>query len=134
MDLVALYTGTKLVHVICVVLSGSLFAARGLWVMVTQRVLWTWLRVLPHLIDTLLLASGLTLAFLIQQYPFVNSGWLTAKVVALLVYIALGTVVFRGGYARVGQAVSGLAAVLVFAYIVSVAINKQPGGFFAIWS
>jgi len=87
------------------------------------------LRVLPHVIDTLLLASGLTLAFLIHQYPFVNSAWLTAKVIGLVVYIALGVMVFRGAQGRLGRALNGIAALLVFVYIISVALTKQPSGF-----
>ncbi|MGB7756097.1 MAG: SirB2 family protein [Salinisphaera sp.] len=124
------YDAIKTIHVTCVALSGSLFAARALWVLLSGRALWHWLRVLPHLIDTLLLASGLTLAFLIHQYPFLNSDWLTTKVIGLIVYIALGVAVFRGQHSRAGRALTGLMALTVFAYIVSVAISKQPAGFF----
>jgi len=129
MEIAAFYTATKLIHMGCVGLSGGLFAARGLWVLATQRGLWRPLRVLPHVIDTLLLASGLTLAFLIHQYPFVNSAWLTAKVIGLVVYIALGVMVFRGAQGRLGRALNGIAALLVFVYIISVALTKQPSGF-----
>lgn len=133
MDIGDFYNATKVVHIACVVFSGGLFAGRGLWVVTTRRALWHWLRVVPHMIDTLLLASGLTLAFLIHQYPFFNSGWLTAKVVGLLVYIALGVMVFRGFHGRAERALTGLAALLVFAYIISVAGSKQPAGFLAAW-
>ncbi|AWN15745.1 SirB2 family protein [Salinisphaera sp. LB1] len=126
----AYYDAIKTVHVTCVALSGSLFASRALWVLLSKRALWRWLRVLPHLIDTLLLASGLTLAFLIHQYPFLNSDWLTAKVIGLIVYIALGVAVFRGRQTGT-RAVTGLMALIVFAYIVSVAFSKQPAGFLA---
>ncbi|MES1954205.1 SirB2 family protein [Salinisphaera hydrothermalis] len=125
------YGEIKTVHVTCVALSGSLFASRALWVLLSQRALWRGLRVLPHLIDTLLLASGLTLAFLIHQYPFLNSDWLTAKVIGLIVYIALGVAVFRTPYNRAGRAVIGLLALTVFVYIVGVAFSKQPAGFLA---
>jgi|GEM_PF-4445415 len=53
------------------------------------------LHVVPHLIDTLLFASGLTLAFLIRQYPFVNSDCLTATDIGLIGHIAPGVTVFR---------------------------------------
>jgi len=134
MDIVAFYSATKLVHMTCVALSGSLFAGRGLWMIATRRGLWHWLRVAPHLIDTLLLASGFTLALLIHQYPFVNSDWLTAKMFGLIVYIGLGMMMFRGAHSRCGRALTGLIALLVFAYIVSVAISKQPAGFVAALS
>lgn len=129
MDIASFYTGIKLTHMACVALSGSLFAVRALWVVVSRRGLWRALRVIPHVIDTLLLVSGLTLAFLIHQYPFVNSLWLSAKVIGLVIYIALGVMVFRGAQGRLGRALNGFAALLVFAYIISVAVSKQPAGF-----
>lgn len=131
MDIGGLYSTTKIIHMTCVGISGSLFAGRGLWIITTRRGLWRWLRIVPHAIDTLLLTSGLTLAFIIHQYPFFNSGWLTAKVIGLLIYIALGVLLFRGARGRAERAFTGLAALLVFAYIISVAISKQPAGLLA---
>lgn len=131
MSLAAHYLDIKHVHLTCVALSVTLFAVRGVWIVGIGGRLWRWLHVVPHIVDTLLLASGLTLAFLIHQYPFVNSGWLTAKVIGLIAYIALGIVVFRGPDSRVERGMAGVSALIVFAYIVSVAISKQPAGFFA---
>lgn len=129
MHLAAYFLQIRTVHVVCVAASISLFVVRGAWVLLSGRGLWRWLRVAPHIVDTLLLASGLTLAFLIQQYPFFNSDWLTAKVVGLIAYIALGVVLFRGPRSTIVRATAGLMALLVFAYIVSVAVSKQPAGF-----
>ncbi|HET7371640.1 MAG TPA: SirB2 family protein [Gammaproteobacteria bacterium] len=126
-----LYSSIKLFHMTCVGLSVSLFAARGIWVLATGRGLWRPLKVVPHIIDTLLLASGITLAFYIRQFPFVNSDWLTAKIVGLIAYIALGVWVFRGRQSRGARWVVWTAAVTVFGYIVSVAVTKQPAGFLA---
>jgi uncharacterized membrane protein SirB2 len=123
------YATIKIIHVTCVSVSVSLFAARGIWILASGRKLWWWLRVVPHFIDTLLLASGLTLAFLIRQYPFVNSDWLTAKVVGLVAYILLGVLVFRGHRSRAAGWAIWAIAILVFGYIVSVALTKQPVGF-----
>lgn len=125
------YGAIKTLHVSCVALSIGLFAGRSVWVLLSARALWRWLRVIPHVIDTLLLASGLSLAFLLHQYPFLNSDWLTAKVIGLIVYVALGVAVFRGHQSRPARALTGLMAVLVFIYIVSVAFSKQPAGFLA---
>ncbi len=126
------YLTIKAIHMSCVALSLGLFASRGAWVLASGRPLWRWLRVLPHVVDTLLLASGLTLAYVIGQYPFVNSGWLTAKVVGLFVYIGLGVMVFRGRFARPSRWALWAAALAVFAYIVSVAVTKRPEGFM-VW-
>ncbi|WP_111748468.1 SirB2 family protein [Salinisphaera orenii] len=129
MDIGTVYTATKTMHVACVGLSGGLFAGRAGWVIATRRGLWRWLKVVPHCVDTVLLASGLTLAFLIHQYPFAGSDWLTAKVIGLFAYIALGVMVFRGSRQQSLRMLFSLAALLVFAYIVSVAVTKQPAGF-----
>ncbi|HET7308454.1 MAG TPA: SirB2 family protein [Gammaproteobacteria bacterium] len=124
-----IYTSVKLIHMTCVGISVSLFAARGVWVLASGRRLWRWLRVVPHFIDTLLLASGLTLAFLIRQFPFVNSDWLTAKIIGLIAYIILGMLVFRGSRSRATRWTIWAMALIVFGYIVSVAITKEPTGF-----
>ena len=55
-----------------------------------------WLRVIPHVVDTLLLAAGLALALIIREQPFGNS-WLTAKLPALIAYVAAGLVAVRRG-------------------------------------
>jgi uncharacterized membrane protein SirB2 len=125
-----MYSWIKLVHIACVGLSFSLFFTRGLWLLLRPaRPLWRWLRIAPHMVDTALLASGLTLAFFIRQYPFVNSDWLTAKVIGLIVYITLGVIAFRGLRLRAGRWLVWVMALLVFGYIVSVALSKQPAGF-----
>ncbi|HET8551079.1 MAG TPA: SirB2 family protein [Gammaproteobacteria bacterium] len=124
------YGWIKAFHMSCVALSVSLFAGRGIWILSQPRPLWRWLRVVPHIVDTLLLASGLTLAFLIRQYPFVNSGWLTAKVFGLIAYIILGVVVFRGARLKSARWLVWATALIVFGYIVSVAVTKQSTGIF----
>lgn len=129
MDIGTFYSGTKIVHITCVAISGTLFTARGAWIIVTRRRLWRWLRIAPHFIDTVLLASGLTLAFIIHQYPFYNSDWLTAKVVGLIVYILLGVLMFRGARSRGWQVATGVFALVTFAYIISVAWTMRPMGF-----
>lgn len=129
MDSTTLYITIKTIHVSCVATSIALLIGRASWQLIYGRRLWWWLRVMPHVIDTLLLASGLTLAFLIHQYPFVNSDWLSAKVYGLVMYIALGLMIFRGPDSRTVRALASLGALLVFGYIVSVAITRQPSGF-----
>lgn len=127
-----MYGWIKLVHVTCISLSFSLFFARGLWGFAgPPRPLWRWLRITPHVVDTLLLASGLTLAFFIRQFPFVNSAWLTVKVLGLIAYIALGMVALHSPYSGSVRWAAWLAALAVFGYIVSVAVTKQPAGFLA---
>jgi uncharacterized membrane protein SirB2 len=82
----------------------------------------------PHVIDTLFLASGLTLAWTIAQYPFLT-GWLTAKVSGLLAYILLGMTAMSGRISRRARAIAFFTALLSYAWILSVAMLKSPWGF-----
>nr|WP_162062150.1 SirB2 family protein [Undibacterium sp. KW1] len=119
------YLAIKHLHLTCVGLSGSLFLLRGIWKMRDSAMLdKRWVKVLPHVIDTLLLASALTLAVLSGQYPF-QQNWLTAKLFALILYIVLGTVALKRGKTPAIRTAAFIAAVLVFAYIISVALSKQ---------
>lgn len=83
------------------------------------------LHILPHLVDTVLLISALLLAWYINQYPFVH-GWLTAKIIALPVYIALGSIALKHGRTRRSRTVAWFLALATFGYIVLVATTKQP--------
>lgn len=131
MDIMTQYGAIKVLHLICIVATITLFVARGIWVTVAGRSLGRAMRIIPHIVDTLLLASGLALAFMIHQYPFYNSGWLTAKVMGLIAYIGLGVMVFRGPDQGPWRSLSGGLAILVFGYIFSVALTKTPAGFLA---
>lgn len=116
----------KLIHVTCVVTSYALFALRGMWMLRESPLLGQrWIRVVPHLVDTALLASAIVMAAAIRQYPFV-ADWLTAKVVALICYIALGMVALRFGRTRRVRVAAWLAAQAVFFYIVAVAVTRDP--------
>ncbi|MFZ6676720.1 SirB2 family protein [Undibacterium sp. Tian12W] len=119
------YLAVKHLHLTCVGLSGSLFLLRAIWKMRGSAMLdKRWVKVLPHVIDTLLLASALTLAVLSGQYPF-QQNWLTAKLFALILYIVLGTVALKRGKTPAIRTAAFIAAILVFAYIISVALSKQ---------
>ena len=119
------YLLLKLTHVICVALSYAGFALRGIWMMRDSRLLERrWVRVLPHVVDTLLLASAIALAVLLKQYPLVEP-WLTAKVVALLLYIGLGMVALSYGSTRRLRIGAWIMAQAVFLYIVGVALTRN---------
>ena len=87
------YLSLKHVHMGCAAASGALFLLRGAWMLRASPALQQrWVKILPHLIDTALLASAIALK--------------------------------RGKTPAVrGAAFAG--AVLVFAYIVAVAVSKQ---------
>lgn len=129
--MIEFYPQVKFIHILCVILSGSLFAARGLLMLArspsTNHLL---LRRLSWTIDTTLLVAALILITLLHQYPFVQA-WLTVKVVFLVVYIVLGVFALKRGRTRAARLGFYLAALLVFAFIVSVAIAHNPWGVFA---
>lgn len=124
------YFTVKTIHQTSVALSFVGFAARGAGALAGA----TWVRsrlakTLPHVIDSVLLLSAIALAWQLQANP-ASTPWLLAKVVGLLVYIALGVVALRAGVSRPLRAVAWVGALITFGYIVSVAISKNPAGFF----
>lgn len=114
------------VHVSTAVISLSLFVLRGWWLLRDPAVLENkWLRVAPHGNDTLLLASAIGLAVLTRQYPGTDP-WLTAKVLGLLLYIGLGVTAFRVARRPAARATVWIGALVVFSYIVLVAVTRDP--------
>lgn len=119
------YQLLKHIHVSAVVLSGAFFLLRYFWMLLSPRLLeQRWVRILPHCIDTVLLLSAIGLAVTLQQYP-VSHAWLSAKVLALLAYIVLGSVALKRGKTRRTRALAGIAALLSFAYIVATAFSHR---------
>ncbi len=131
MSVATLYVVLKALHVGSVAVTLGLFVLRAGWmVFAPARLERRWVRVLPHCIDTVLLLSAVGLVLLLGQYPGIQP-WLTAKVVALLVYIVLGTIGLKRGPTKTIRIAACIAALLVFAYIVSVALSHNPYGLFA---
>ena len=121
-----MYATLKAVHVTCVIASGAGFIARGLLSMRGAPWLRTrFVRIAPHVVDTLLLASAITMVVLARLAP-TQQPWLLTKIVALLGYIVLGSIALRYGRTGTQRALAFAAALLVFAYIVAVAITRSP--------
>jgi uncharacterized membrane protein SirB2 len=119
------YAAVRLLHMSCAALSVSLFAARGaLQLHGTDWRQWRWLRIAPHLNDTVLLGAALTLAVSSGQYPLAQ-GWLTAKVAGLVVYVVLGSRALRPTATRRQRALAFAGALASVAYIVAVAVTRS---------
>lgn len=130
----AYYLQIRGIHVAAVILSGSLFALRGLLMLLrSPLVRHAALRYLSYAIDSVLLAAALMLVAILHQYPFVQA-WLTVKVALLAAYIVLGTLALKRGRTRRVQVACYFAALAVFAFIVSVARTHSPLGAFALLS
>ena len=120
------YVTIKMIHLGSMLLSISGFILRGYWMLIDSPLLQTKpAKILPHIIDTLLLASALLMVYMSAQYPFVQS-WLTVKVIALIAYIVLGTIALKRGKTRQVRIIAWILSVLVFAYIVLVALTRSP--------
>jgi len=115
-------------HVGCVILSGSLFSIRAVLRIANNPLAnHRALRILSYLIDTTLLIAAILLTLILHQYPFVNS-WLTAKVLLLVLYIAVGTVALKRARTAVGRALAMGVALAIFGYIIGVAVRHDPAG------
>lgn len=116
----------KFTHIACVALSYALFVLRGIWMLRDRPSLHArWMKFAPHTVDTVLLASAVTLAWQLGLSPL-STPWLAAKIAALLLYIALGTVALRYGRIRHIRLSAWLMAQMVFFYMVSAAVTHDP--------
>ena len=129
--MIEFYPQIKSVHIAAVMASGLLFFLRGAslhagmqWAMASP------VRYLSYAIDTTLLTAALMLATMLHQYPFVH-GWLTVKVLLLVVYIVLGTFALKRGATKTIRIACWVAALIVYAFIISVARAHNPIGIFA---
>ena len=121
-----MYFTLKNIHVASVALSYLLFFVRGVWMMRGSPLLMhRAVKIVPHVVDTVLLLSAIALAVMIRQYPF-SAPWLTAKVIGLVAYIALGMLALRRAPTKRARVIAWVAAQMVCLYIVAVAITKTP--------
>ena len=120
------YLLLKHAHMTFAAISAALFLVRGVWMLadspMRER---AWVKSLPHMVDSLLLATAIALAWWSGQSP-TTSAWLAAKVGALIAYILLGSVALKYGKTRLIRGAAFVAALACFGYIVATAITKNP--------
>jgi uncharacterized membrane protein SirB2 len=115
------FVPVKWTHVGAVIITATFFIVRGIWMLQESALLQhPFVRIAPHVNDTVLFVSALVLATMVGQYPFVT-GWLTAKVLGLVVYIVLGHIALRRGQTRTQRSMAFAGALGVLAYILAVA-------------
>lgn len=126
--MITFYLPIKTVHIVSVLASGGLFAVRGLlllngkaWAMSAP------MRYLSYSIDTVLLTAALMLATILPSAVFAN-GWLAVKLVLLVVYVILGSFALKRGRNQRSRWICFIAAVSVYAFMLSVARTHQPLG------
>ena len=119
-----MYKALYLIHTSCVFLSLAGFVWRGSLI-VRGRALARWMKIAPHGVDALLLASAIGLALELQLNPLLH-GWLAAKIVAVVAYIGFGLRLMRFSHTQRTRLVNFALALLCAIYIVLVALSKSP--------
>lgn len=119
----------KLIHISTAFISISFFLLRGVWVfnsseMMSKR----WVKIVPHINDTILLITAIILAVNLQQYPFTHD-WLTAKFIALLLYIIFGMFALKRAKEMKSKIIFFIFSLLTFSYIIGVALNRTANWF-----
>lgn len=121
-----MYMMAKHLHMTAVGLSILLFVFRFIWSQFDASVLSKkWVKILPHIVDTVLLASAIWLCVILSQYPFVNA-WLTFKVVGVVLYIVFGIFALKKAKTTMGKWSFFVAALAVLMATAMVAVTKQP--------
>ena len=116
----------KYLHLSFIVLSYGLFFMRGVWVLRNSPIMQQrWVKILPHIIDSGLLISAITLAVILGISPS-SAPWLLAKIIALIVYIILGSIAIKRGKTPRIKLTAWIAAQIVFFYIVFTALAHDP--------
>ena len=86
-------------------------------------------KVLPHVVDTLLLISAITLVVISGMYPWLVS-WVGVKLVALVAYIIVGSIFMRSEVKGLSQYSWFAVSLFIAGYIVLVALTKSPSAGF----
>ena len=119
------YLTLKSVHIGIVILSVSGFILRGIWMLYfPARLKRRWVRVAPHIVDTLLFGTGIALAFSLDLNP-VDTAWFAVKLLAIVVYILAGIVALRAGRTKASRTVALIIALSAAAWAAGGALNHQ---------
>lgn len=132
--MIEFYAQIRWVHIACIIASGSLFLLRGSLVLAgKQRIaMLAPLRFLSYGIDTILLSAALMLLTILPHAMFAN-GWLTVKLVLVVVYIVLGSVALKLGHTARARTIAFVAALTVYLGIIAIARTHHPMGWLRYW-
>lgn len=127
-----MYLTVKTIHMTCALISFTGFLFRSYLMLIESK----WLNhkfvlVTPHVIDTVFLLSGATMAFMVN-FGFFNQPWLTTKVTLLMFYLFFVGVALNRGRTRSIRVGAFFMGVFTFAYIVGVAVQKTSTSWFSL--
>ena len=131
--MIEFYPQIKLAHIFLALCSGAIFALRGAGVLAGMR--WphrTPIRWTSYTVDTSLLTAALMLLTILPGAMFAN-GWLTLKLVLVVVYVVLGSLALKRGRTPRMRAACFVAALLVFVTIIGIALAHHPLGWLLRW-
>lgn len=121
-----LWPWLKQLHIALALITACGFVLRGCWMLADSRRLHTrWARVLPHVIDTLLLASGVAMAIGFAISPLAQP-WLGVKLLAVVLYVVLGSIALKRGRTRARRMAALILSLAVLGYIFGVALSHDP--------
>ncbi len=120
------YLALKSTHVGIVILSLSGFILRGIWMLYFPAMLQRrWVRVTPHIVDSLLLATGIALAVTLELNP-ADTPWFAVKLIAIVIYIVAGSVALRRGRNKAIRIAALIIALIAAAWAVGGALSHLP--------
>lgn len=112
-----MYLVLKNTHMLLAMISFTFFLIRATWAFQGSTLLQTKaVKILPHVIDTFLLLTAITLMLTISQYPFINS-WLTGKIIGLITYIIFASIVIKYAKNNLQRSLFLGLAIMSFTYI-----------------
>jgi len=116
----------KEIHLFCAVVTFLGFVGRGILIMRRSALMrQRWLKIVPHVNDTMLFATAIYLAVQLNIAPW-DTLWLGVKVLVVLLYIGLGMIVMRPSFSFNTRITLWFVELIVFGYIVSIALTKSP--------
>jgi uncharacterized membrane protein SirB2 len=128
MAMLEYYPEIKLLHVTAVISSGTLFLLRGIAVNSGSSLgMATPVRYLSYAIDIVLLTAALILVAILPSAVYSN-GWLSLKLVLLVVYIGLGTLALKRGRTVRTRRASFAAAIVIYIGMYLIARTHDPLG------
>ena len=108
------------------------FVIRGWWAINSSALLQQrWIKITPHIVDTLLLTTAVLLMIILGQHPG-NQSWILAKLIALVFYIGFGTLAIKRAPTPASKAIFLGLAIATFGYIIGVAIAHHPASWFQL--
>ncbi len=115
------YVLVKQLHMSAASISLLGFLVRGYWMIRNNP----WLnaklsRVLPHIVDTILLGSAIYLVIASKMYPL-SVNWVTAKVILLIVYVIAGSFALKRGKTKTIRIMALLVSILTILSIFAIA-------------